>query len=240
MCFSSINKSALATVAVHLLTLAEVLHSYKSKLLAFYINRAEKMINFTLQASFTRDSSVMSASVEKSANGLKVSWPAHTGARGILIELKDADEDLEWILMPRSSSAHSSLRLRGTLKSAFIGNQQVEIRGIPEHVLSAHEFETTVYSCDPQATPGTVSSYLATGSYRATCSTSGHDDHLERLFSSQLALGRSTTVPSSHRGECYTMFYNFIKIISPDDFTITLNCSTKFSALKFITAREMA
>jgi len=186
----------------------------------------------------------MSASLEKSANGLKVSWPAHTGARGILIEFKDVDEDLEWILMPRSSSAHSSLRLRGTLNPAFTSNQkQIEIRGIPEHALSAHEFETTVFSCDPQTTPGTVSSYLATGSYRATCSTSGHDDPLEQLFSRQLTLRRSTTVPSSHRGKCNKIFFIILSksyLHCPRDFTATLNCSTKFSALKFITGREMA
>jgi len=155
----------------------------------------------------------MYASLEKSANGLKVSWPTHTGARGILIEFKDVDEDLEWILMQRPSSVRSSLGRRGALEPAFIGNK-VEIRGIPEHVLNAHKFGTTVYNCDPHATPGTVSSYLATASYRAPLSTSGHDDIFERLFSSQLTLGRSTTVSNSYGGECIQCFITLSNFMS--------------------------
>jgi len=146
----------------------------------------------------------MSASIEKSTNGLKVSWASCTRARSILVEFKDVDEELEWILLPRSTS--SSVIRRGVPEPAFTASE-VEIRGIPEHALSAHEFQTTVYCCDSQTSLGTVSSYLVTESYQATCSTSAQDDHLERQFRRQLRLTSSSTVSRSIHGEYAKLYY---------------------------------
>ena len=139
----------------------------------------------------------MSASLE---NGLKVSWPPLTGTCDILVELKDVDEGLEWILMPRSTSRS----VAQVPMPAFNANQQVEIRGIPELALNYHEFEATVYSCARQATPGTASSFQVAQSYRATCSTSGQDDDLGRQFSG-LNLTSSRTVSRSYHGECFIL-----------------------------------
>ena len=146
------------------------------------------------------DPTIMSASLKKSANGLKVSWTSHPESHSILVEFKDVDDVLEWIIMPTATS--SSAAIRGVSKPAFIANQQVEIRGIPQHALGAHKFEAVVHSCYLQAMSGAVSSYQVAQSHRATCSRGGQDDDLERLFGSQLRLASSRTVSRSYRGKC--------------------------------------
>lgn len=150
----------------------------------------------------------MAASLQKSANSLKVSWaPLHMETRGILIEFKDVDEELmEWIIMPKSSS--SSMAFRGISKPAL---NQVEFRGIPEDAFNAHQFEATVYGCQPQVTPGTRSSYLVTQSHRATFSTRHQDEDLERLFNSRLRLASSRTASSSYHGVNTLMLYSCIR-----------------------------
>jgi len=136
----------------------------------------------------------MSASLERSANGLKLSCAPHPGTDSILVEFKDVDDELEWILMPRSAS--SSAALRGVPRRAFIANQQVEIRGMPEHALGAHKFEAMVSGCYLQSAPGTLSAYLVAKSHQAT---SVPGDDLERLFRSHLRLESSRT--NSYRGK---------------------------------------
>jgi len=158
----------------------------------------------------------MSASLEKSANGLKVSWPPHVSAApsSIIVEFKDVDEEVEWIIMPKTTS--SSMTLRGRVPEPDASSNQVEIQGISEHALNVHTFQTMVLICYPQAMPGIVlgkvASYKVIKSYPATWCTSGHDDNLERLFESRLRLAGSRTVSRSYHSE-YLMFYSYTYIL---------------------------
>jgi len=145
------------------------------------------------------DPTTMSASLEKSANGLKLSWTSHPASHSVIVEFKDLNDEREWILMPPATS--SSATLRTVPKSAFIASEEVKIRGIPEHALSAHEFEAVVHSCYSGAMSGTVLSYLVAQSHRAACSRGGQDDDLERQFRNKLSLSSSRTVSRSYHGK---------------------------------------
>lgn len=136
----------------------------------------------------------MSASLEKSADSPIVSWTAHPAAGSVFVELKDVDDGMEWILMSRSAASSASLR--------GVANNQVEIRGLRKHALTAHTFEVAVHRCYPGASHGTLSSYLVAQSHQATCTTGGPIGDLEQRFTSQLRLASSTTASSGKYTQC--------------------------------------